>query len=185
MKKFEAVLSEPCRSSLVESHKEEQPDFLSQPTATSEASSIQSLNKALRETLLARPAAAQAVIPEQCQGAPFPSEGELLRRLPKLMKRMRKMCLTFLKESRLPHLVESLDHFTGEVISSVGELQSLKVEPSAEKEKQRSEAKHILLRKQRALADLFQHLAKTGLSYRKGLAWARSKNPQEMLYLHP
>lgn len=51
----------------------------------------------------------------------------------------------------------------GEVISSVSELQSLKVEPSAEKEKQRSEAKHILLRKQRALADLFQHLAKTGM----------------------
>ena len=32
---------------------------------------------------------------------------------------------------------------SGEVISSVSELQSLKVEPSAEKEKQRSEAKHI------------------------------------------
>lgn len=62
MKKFEAVLSEPCRSSLVESHKEEQPDFLSQPAATSEASSIQSLNKALRETLLARPAAAQVYL---------------------------------------------------------------------------------------------------------------------------
>lgn len=50
----------------------------------------------------------------------------------------------------------------GEVVSSVSELQGLKVEPSAEKEKQRSEAKHILLQKQRALADLFQHLAKTG-----------------------
>ncbi|KAF3831765.1 hypothetical protein GH733_000577 [Mirounga leonina] len=185
MKKFEAVLSEPCRSSLVESDKEEQPDFLSQPAATSEASPIQSLNKALRETLLAQPAAAQAVIPEQCQGAPFPSEGELLRRLPKLMRRMRKMCLTLMKQSRLPHLVEGLDHFTGEVISCVSELQSLKLEPSAEKEKQRSAAKHILLRKQRALADLFQHLAKAGLSYRKGLAWARSKNPQEMLHLHP
>lgn len=62
MKKFEAVLSEPCRSSLVESDKEEQPDFLSQPTAISEASPIQSLNKTLRETLLARPAAAQVYL---------------------------------------------------------------------------------------------------------------------------
>lgn len=50
----------------------------------------------------------------------------------------------------------------GEVISSMSELQRLKVEPSAEKEKQRSEAKHILMQKQRALADLFKHLAKTG-----------------------
>lgn len=63
MKKFEAVLSEPCRSSLVENDKEEQPDFLSQPTdaALSEASPIQSLNRALRETLLARPAAVQVL----------------------------------------------------------------------------------------------------------------------------
>ena len=44
----------------------------------------------------------------------------------------------------------------------MGELQSLKVDPSAEKEKQRSEAKHILMQKQRALADLFKHLTKTG-----------------------
>lgn len=29
-------------------------------------------------------------------------------------------------------------------------------------EKRRSEAKHILLQKQRALADLFKHLANTG-----------------------
>ncbi|XP_077018521.1 midasin isoform X2 [Tamandua tetradactyla] len=188
MKKFEAVLSEPCRSSLVESDKEEQPDFLPHPTdvASSGASPIQSLNQALRETLLARPAAGQAMIPELGQSvAPFPLEGELLRRLPKLMKRMRKMCRTFVRESPVPHLVESLDQFTGEVISSVSELQSLKVESSAEKEKQQSEAKHILMQKQRALSDLFKYLAKTGLSYRKGLVWARSKNPQEMLHLHP
>uniref|UniRef100_K9J478 Midasin n=1 Tax=Desmodus rotundus TaxID=9430 RepID=K9J478_DESRO len=187
MKKFEAVLSEPCRSSLTESDTEEQPDFLAQPTeaATSEASPIQNLNKALRETLLARPAAVEATVPEQCQGAPFPLEGELLYRLPKLMKRMRKICLTLMKDSHLPHLVESLDQFTGEVISSVSKLQSLKVEPSAEKEKLRSEAKHILMQKQRALADLFKYLANMGLSYRKGLAWARSKNPQEILHLRP
>lgn len=42
------------------------------------------------------------------------------------------------------------------------ELQSLRVDPSAEKEKQRSEAKHILRQKQRALADLFKHLTKAG-----------------------
>ncbi|XP_073934254.1 midasin isoform X1 [Castor canadensis] len=186
MKKFEAVLSEPCRSCLVESDKEEQPDFLLTDEAAREVSPIQSLNRALRETLLARPAAGQFTVPEQRQRAgPFSVEGELLCRLPKLLKRMKKMCLTFMKESLLPHLVEGLDQFTGEVISSVSALQSLKVEPSAEREKQRSEAKHILMQKQRALSDLFKHLTKTGLSYRKGLAWARSKNHQEMLHLHP
>ncbi|XP_048209797.1 midasin isoform X2 [Perognathus longimembris pacificus] len=188
MKKFEAVLSEPCRSCLVESDKEEQPDFLPMPTdeVTSEMSRIQSLNQALKETLLARSTAGQVIVPEHCESAgPFSMEGELLRRLPKLLKRMRKMCLTFMRESPLPSLVEGLDQFTGEVIASVNALQSLKVDPSTEREKQQSEAKHILMQKQRALSDLFKHLAKTGLSYRKGLAWARSKSPQEMLYLHP
>lgn len=63
MKKFEAILSEPCRSSLVEGDEEEQPDPLPRPTgaATSEESPIQSLNRALRETLLAQPAAAQVL----------------------------------------------------------------------------------------------------------------------------
>lgn len=50
---------------------------------------------------------------EQGQGAPLPSEGELLRRLPKLVKRMRKVCLELMEGSRLPHLVEGLDQFTG------------------------------------------------------------------------
>lgn len=66
---------------------------------------------------------------------------------------------------------------SGEVISSVSELQSLKVEPSAEKERQQSEAKHILMRKQRALADLFKHLAKTG----KVLAWSPMKYNHQLL----
>ncbi|XP_076780137.1 midasin isoform X2 [Arvicanthis niloticus] len=188
MKKFEAVLNEPCQSCLVESNKEEQPDCFPKPTedATMEISPIQGLNNALRETLLAQPIAWQPSGTEQCQDAGLSSvEGELLRRLPRLSKRMRKICLLFMKESPLPHLVESLDQFTGGVISSVNELQSLKVDPSAEKEKQRSEAKHILMQKHRALSDLFKHLAKIGLSYRKGLAWARSKSPQELLHLHP
>lgn len=188
MKKFEAVLNEPCQSCLVESNKEEQPDCLPKPTekAAVETSPIQGLNKALRETLLAQPAAWQASVTEQCQDAGALSvEGELLRRLPRLSKRMRKMCLVFMKESPLPHLVENLDQFTGDVISSVTELQSLKVEPSAEKAKQQSEAKHILTQKHRALSDLFKYLARIGLSYRKGLAWTRSKSPQELLHLHP
>nr|XP_048276589.1 midasin isoform X1 [Myodes glareolus] len=186
MKKFEAVLNEPCRSCLVESSKEEHPDCLPKPTKETEPSPIQSLNRALRETLLAQPTAHQASITGKYQlSGPLSVEGELLCRLPKLSKRMKKICLVFMKKSPLPYLVESLDQFTGEVVSSVSELQSLSVEPSAEKEKQQSEAKHILMRKHRALSDLFKHLAQMGLSYRKGLAWARTKSPQELLHLHP
>ncbi|XP_038203305.1 midasin isoform X1 [Arvicola amphibius] len=186
MKKFEAVLNEPCQSCLIESSKEEHPDCLPKPAKETETSPIQSLNRALRETLLAQPTAYQASLTERYQLAgPLSVEGELLCRLPKLSKRMKKICLVFMKKSPLPYLVESLDQFTEEVVSSVSELQSLSVEPSAEKEKQQSEAKHILMRKHRALSDLFKHLAQIGLSYRKGLAWARTKSPQELLHLHP
>lgn len=52
----------------------------------------------------------------------------------------------------------------GEIISNVKELQSLSVDPSAEKEKQKADVKHILQQKQRALADLFKMLTEIGAS---------------------
>lgn len=48
------------------------------------------------------------------------------------------------------------------VTESVKELQNLKVNQTAEKEKQKSEAKNILLQKQRALSELFKMLAICG-----------------------
>lgn len=51
---------------------------------------------------------------------------------------------------------------TGGVIVSVAELQNLTFDQTADKEKQKSEAKHIQMQKQRALSDLFKSLAKTG-----------------------
>lgn len=53
-------------------------------------------------------------------------------------------------------------HPPAEVIRHVQELQRLSVNPSAEKEKQKTEAKHILRQKQRALSDLFKMLANIG-----------------------
>lgn len=50
----------------------------------------------------------------------------------------------------------------GDVISSAHKLQNMSVNPTSEKEKQKSEAKHLLMQKQRALAELFKHLATTG-----------------------
>lgn len=52
--------------------------------------------------------------------------------------------------------------FLGEVISNLRDLQSLSVDTSAEKEKQKAEVKHILQQKQRALSDLFKMLAEIG-----------------------
>lgn len=52
--------------------------------------------------------------------------------------------------------------YTGGIIVSVAELQNLTFDQTATKEKQKSEAKHIQMQKQRALSDLFKSLAKTG-----------------------
>uniref|UniRef100_A0A8C0BET6 Midasin n=1 Tax=Buteo japonicus TaxID=224669 RepID=A0A8C0BET6_9AVES len=186
MKKFEAVLDEPCRPALVEIGKEEQLDCLQkQEESENKETKVQRLNNTLRKILSARTDVAKRVFPEECQdGITFHTES-LQYRLPKLTKKMKKMCTTVTENSSFLSLVEDLDQFTGGIIVSVVELQNLTFDQTADKEKQKSEAKHIQMQKQRALSDLFKSLAKTGLSYRKGLAWSRSKDYHEILYLRP
>uniref|UniRef100_A0A672UTE4 Midasin n=1 Tax=Strigops habroptila TaxID=2489341 RepID=A0A672UTE4_STRHB len=183
MKKFEVVLGEPCRPALVEIGKEEQLDCLQkQEESENIETKVQRLNTALRKILSAR---TDRALPEECQdGITFHAES-LQYRLPKLTKKMKKMCSTVTENNSLLSLVENLEQFTGGIIVSVAELQNLTFDQTATKEKQKSEAKHIQMQKQRALSDLFKSLAKTGLSYRKGLSWSRSKDYHEILYLHP
>ena len=53
-------------------------------------------------------------------------------------------------------------HIVVEVIETVHELQSSDVTQIKDKEKQKSEAKHICQRKRKALSDLFKHLKTIG-----------------------
>ncbi|KAM8954164.1 midasin [Pelodytes ibericus] len=180
MKKFEATLSEPCCPALVESAQEERLDFIDNLRESEvKRNPVQKLNLVLRATLTAADN-----IPLTC-GDEIYSTDSLQCRLPKLTKRMKKLCSTFIKKSQVPSLFENLNDFTDGIIDSVQDLQKLTIDQSAEKEKQKSEAKHILMQKQRALADLFKMLSKTGLSYRKGLAWIRNKHLQDVLCLRP
>uniref|UniRef100_A0A803SWY9 Midasin n=1 Tax=Anolis carolinensis TaxID=28377 RepID=A0A803SWY9_ANOCA len=181
MKKFEAALSEPCRSALVETAKEEQlVSLLKQETTDNQETKIQILIFVACLFLTFY----QAVLLEEFEGEVFQPES-LQGRLPKLTKRLQKIYTGLVKNNSFLDLVEDLDNFTGDIISSARELQDLAVNPAAEKEKQKSEAKHFLVQKQRALTELFKHLATTGLSYRKGLAWSRSKTSQDLLFLQP
>uniref|UniRef100_A0A8D0DW25 Midasin n=1 Tax=Salvator merianae TaxID=96440 RepID=A0A8D0DW25_SALMN len=186
MKKFEVVLSEPCRSALVEPAKGEQPVSLrNQETSDQQQTKIQSLSNVLRQKLIVRrDASSQANSLEEFQGDVFHPES-LQGRLPKLTKRFKKICTTLMKNSSVLDLVENLDSFTGDIISFCHELQNMSVNPAVDKEKQKSEAKHLLVQKQRALTELFKNLANIGLSYRKGLAWSRSETSQDLLFLHP
>lgn len=51
---------------------------------------------------------------------------------------------------------------SGQVVSNLQELQSLTADPTADKEKQKAEFKHIQQQKQRALSDLFKMLSEMG-----------------------
>ncbi|KAM9316620.1 LOW QUALITY PROTEIN: midasin [Gastrophryne carolinensis] len=180
IKKFESSLCEPSCPALVESVQEQEIDIDDTPGDSKvKRCSILQLTSILKTVL-----SGASTEPVSCGQEIYPPES-LQCRLPKLTKKMRKLCTSFIKRSAMPTLSENLNEFTDVTIESVKELQNLTVNQTADKEKQKSEAKHILLRKQRALSDLFKMLGKTGLSYRKGLSWMRSKNNQDILCLRP
>ncbi|KAM3931945.1 midasin [Leptodactylus fuscus] len=180
IKKFEEALNESSSAALVEIVGEEQLDFIDTTVDSKvKRSAVQQLTTLLNSAL-----SGASSVPLSC-GEDIYSATSLQCRLPKLTKRMRHLCGSFMKKSLIPTLFENLNVFTEGIIESVQELQNLTIDQTAEKEKQKSEAKHILMQKQRALAELFKLLSKTGLSYRRGVAWMRAMNNQDILYLHP
>ncbi|XP_075058881.1 midasin [Mixophyes fleayi] len=179
-KKFDSALCEPSCPALVESVHEEKLDFADSAVDSKvKRNTVQWLTSILKAALTRASSE-----PLNC-GEDIYSVESLQFRLPKLTKRMRHLCTTFIQKSPMPTLCENFNDLTEGIIESVNELQNLTVDQTADKEKQRSEAKHILMQKQRALSELFKMLTKTGLSYRKGLAWLRTKNNQDLLLLHP
>ncbi|XP_062857908.1 midasin [Trichomycterus rosablanca] len=179
VRKFEMTLAEPCAPCLVEQKSSGSVDNLD----NMENTPLHRLYQALNNALPGRGRDLQNDSQEVVLSGLDPSS--LRARLPVLTKKMRKMCVQLVKKAPLPELSEDLDQFTVEIISNVQALQSLTVDRSLEKEKQKSEVKHILQQKLRALVDLFKMLRQIGLSYRKGLTWGRTADPEEPLCLHP
>ncbi|XP_060907246.1 midasin [Labrus mixtus] len=178
VKKFGEALSGPSVPSLVEQGSSASLDSVD---VNSEETPIHRVHRALKSN---PPGKGRDL---ECDEVPGEGvEGSSLQaRLPVLTRKMKKMCVQLLKKSPVPELTEDLDCFTGEVISNLQALQSLSVNTSAEKEKQKAEVKHILQQKQRALSDLFKMLTEIGLSYRKGLTWNRTADPEQTLCLQP
>uniref|UniRef100_A0A9J8BXI4 Midasin n=1 Tax=Cyprinus carpio carpio TaxID=630221 RepID=A0A9J8BXI4_CYPCA len=180
VKKFEATLKDPCAPCLVEQGSSSSMDDVdSQPEETS----LHRVHRALRAALPGKGRDLQTDGPEELSSDKEPSS--LQARLPVLTRKMKKLCVQLVKKTTLPELSEDLDQFTVEIITNVQALQGLTVDRSMEQEKQKAEVKHILIQKQRALADLFKMLAQIGLSYRKGLNWGHTADPDETLCLQP
>ncbi|XP_023122208.2 midasin [Amphiprion ocellaris] len=177
VKKFEEALSGPSVPSLVEQGNSASLDGVD---TNPEETPIHRVHQALKSNLPGKGRDLQNEGPEEETEA-----ASLQGRLPVLSRKMKKMCIQLLKKNPVPELAEDLDYFTGEVISNLRDLQSLSVDTSADKEKQKAEVKHILQQKQRALSDLFKMLAEMGLSYRKGLTWNRTADPEKTLCMQP
>ncbi|XP_078798874.1 midasin isoform X2 [Oryzias latipes] len=177
VKKFEEALSSPSVPALVEQGSSLNPDDVD---ANLEETPLHRVHRALRNT---PPGKGKDL---HVEGDGPEGEAESLQaRLPALFRKMKKMCVQLLKKNPVPELTEDLDCFTGEVITNMRELQSLNIDLTVEKEKQKAEVKHILQQKQRALSDLFKMLAAIGLSYRKGLTWSRTTDPEKTLSIQP
>ncbi|XP_035534963.1 midasin [Morone saxatilis] len=177
VKKFEEALNGPSVPALVEQGSSASLDSVD---ANPEETPIHRVHRALKSVLPGKGRDLQNEGPDEEVEA-----SSLQGRLPVLSRKMKKMCVQLLKKHPVPELAEDLDCFTGEVISNLRDLQSLTIDKSAEKEKQKSEVKHILQQKQRALSDLFKMLTEIGLSYRKGLTWNRIADPETTLCMQP
>lgn len=93
----------------------------------------------------------------------------LLGRIEKLFKTSRNIVERAILHTSFPTLVYKLDVMVAGQIENCNYLRKLEVDRSQEKPKQKSQAKHILQQKRKALADSFKQLTTLGLSYRSGL----------------
>uniref|UniRef100_M4AJ01 Midasin n=1 Tax=Xiphophorus maculatus TaxID=8083 RepID=M4AJ01_XIPMA len=172
VKRFEDALSGPSLAALVEQRSSSSWD--PEPAGSGDAP-IQRVHQALKSAM---PGQGRELQNEDLEEGTGPSS--LQARLPVLFRKMKKMSIQLLKRTSVPELAEDLD----EIISNLGDLQSLSIDTAAAKEKQQTEVKHILQQKQRALSDLFKMLSEI-LSYRKGLIWNRTADPESTLCMHP
>ncbi|XP_066138163.1 midasin [Euwallacea fornicatus] len=101
------------------------------------------------------------------------------------MSKARKLCKETIMGTDYPNLVKSLDAFATDIIETSSYLNKLELDTTLPKEKQRSQAKNILNQKHRALADLFQALSKSGVSFRTGIMDRRLKNLAEDFRMQP
>lgn len=112
-------------------------------------------------------------------------EGSLLSRLPTLLPKLNKHYVNLQKRIPYPKLLLAFDEFTCEVIEGIEERRSMTVTPSADLEKKKKEAKHINLKQRQGLSNLYKHLAKIGLSYKKGLIRSEEDHGDAFLYINP
>lgn len=96
----------------------------------------------------------------------------LISKIEKLFKTSRNIVKQIIHDVDFPDLLYNLDRKIAEQIDTCDYLRGLEIDRSKEKLKQKSQAKHILTQKRKALSDGFKMLTVLGMSFRAGLLQA-------------
>ncbi|KAH9525003.1 AAA ATPase midasin [Bulinus truncatus] len=164
IKEYQAVLHQPVKALLGDKTDDLVNSELNITSGDSLETTVQVMTGNLKKTLtLDEPEIMSYLVPSSISGI------TLLPRLQSLFRKVKKHLLTCVEKPRLLKNVLILDEFIGELIEEIHLLQALQATVTSDKEKQKSEAHSINLRKRKRLADLFKCLADLGLSYRKGV----------------
>ncbi|XP_058121933.1 midasin [Anopheles ziemanni] len=105
----------------------------------------------------------------RCETGAATASVQLFQKIERFFMTARNVCREAILHAPFPGLVYSLDSLMHEQIESIEYLRALEVDRSQARPKQKSQAKHILNQKRKALADFYKTLTMLGLSYRGGL----------------
>jgi midasin len=94
---------------------------------------------------------------------------EILQRINKFFKTSQKIVRESIENALYPSLIESFQEMMERELETCLHLRSLEVDREKPRNKQKSQAKHILSQKRKALTDFFKSLTLMGISYKTGL----------------
>ena len=94
---------------------------------------------------------------------------EILQKIEKYFNKSQKIVTKTLENSLYPSLIETFQEMMDKELETSIHLRSLEVNREQPRNKQKSQAKHILTQKRKALTDFFKELTFMGISYKTGM----------------
>jgi midasin len=99
----------------------------------------------------------------------FDDSSEMFQRIDKYFNTSRKIVRKSIENAQYPSLIEAFQEMMDKELKTCMHLKSLEVDRELPRNKQKSQAKHILSQKRKALTDFFKSLTLMGISYKTGL----------------
>ena len=97
------------------------------------------------------------------------TSNEILQRIDKYFNTSRKIVRKSIEKAEYPMHIEAFQDMMDNELETVVHLRCLEVDREQVRTKQKSQAKHILSQKRKALTDFFKSLTLMGVSYKTGL----------------